>query len=268
MILTLILFMIPTVLGQTAQTTAKTSGGADNTVTERSLKNRIFEIKHGDPEKLLDILRTLGSGSAGASISASRGFKTIAVRDFPENIAVIEDALKRLDVAEAPRFGVELHVYALIASSDASGQSDYPPELSDVIKQLQSTLKYKHYNIMMSSTQRIQEGSGDISDNKGVIENKVFGAITQQESKPFYQYNIRSLNVNGTTSDVSSTATSVPIIQIGRFSFDLRLPINAIYTTLGFNTPVSLHEGEKVVVGTTTLEDKGLIVVLSAKIIR
>jgi hypothetical protein len=40
------------------------------------------------------------------------------------------------------------------------------------------------------------------------------------------------------------------------------------YEHIGFNTPVSVREGEKVVVGTTSMGDKGLIVVLSAKVLR
>jgi hypothetical protein len=39
------------------------------------------------------------------------------------------------------------------------------------------------------------------------------------------------------------------------------------YQNVGFRTPVSVREGERVVVGTTTMGDKGLIVVLSARVL-
>jgi hypothetical protein len=38
------------------------------------------------------------------------------------------------------------------------------------------------------------------------------------------------------------------------------------YQSVGFRSPVSLRQGEKVVVGSTTMGDKGLIVVVSAKV--
>jgi ribosome-associated protein YbcJ (S4-like RNA binding protein) len=56
----------------------------------------------------------------------------------------------------------------------------------------------------------------------------------------------------------------------------MRVPINvgsavksAIqYQDVGFNTPVSVRDGEKVVVGTTTMGDKGLVVVLITKFLK
>ena len=63
------------------------------------------------------------------------------------------------------------------------------------------------------------------------------------------------------------TATGV---DIERFSFSMRVPIvvkaggEAQYQNVGFETPVSLRNKEKVVIGTTTMGDKALIVVVTA----
>ena len=38
------------------------------------------------------------------------------------------------------------------------------------------------------------------------------------------------------------------------------------YQAVGFETPVSLKQGEKVVIGTTTMNDKALVVVVTAKV--
>jgi hypothetical protein len=53
----------------------------------------------------------------------------------------------------------------------------------------------------------------------------------------------------------------------------MRIPVETAtgiinYESVGFETPVNIREGEKVVVGTTTMQDKGLIVVLTARIIK
>ena len=38
------------------------------------------------------------------------------------------------------------------------------------------------------------------------------------------------------------------------------------YQDVGFDTPVNLRQNEKVVIGTTTMGDKALIVVVTAKV--
>jgi len=38
------------------------------------------------------------------------------------------------------------------------------------------------------------------------------------------------------------------------------------YQSVGFETPVSIHQNEKVVIGTTTMGDKALIVVVTATV--
>ena len=53
----------------------------------------------------------------------------------------------------------------------------------------------------------------------------------------------------------------------------MRVPINVggatpiQYQSLGFETPVSIHQNEKVVIGTTTMGDKALIVVVTATVV-
>src|SRR5438552_10761793 len=91
----------------------------DDFVTEKGFKSKVFEVKYRDAESLRRVLLTLGSGFKGASISPSSEFKTLTVRDFPENIAAIEEALKRLDTPAAPRPNIELHMHVLIASNTA-----------------------------------------------------------------------------------------------------------------------------------------------------
>jgi len=60
------------------------------------------------------------------------------------------------------------------------------------------------------------------------------------------------------------------MIQIGNFTFNMRVPVNVgtqtTYEPTGFSTPVTVRDGEKVVVGTTTMGDKGLVIVLIASV--
>src|SRR5437763_16510468 len=126
-------------------------------VENTGFKNRIFEVKNRDPEDLLQVIRLLTSGFKGAQASADRNFKTITVRDFPENIAAIEDALKRLDTPEAPHPEVELHIHVLIAGNTELGASEVPAEVKAVVGQLRATLNFKNYYLLTSIIQRAKE---------------------------------------------------------------------------------------------------------------
>jgi type II secretory pathway component GspD/PulD (secretin) len=109
----------------------------DEYVTQKMFQNRVFDIKNRDPQALARVLNPLTSGFRGAVVSPNQEFRTITVRDFPENITVIEEAIRRLDTPEAPRPSVEFRVHLLVASNDEAVANRYPAELSDVVKQLQ-----------------------------------------------------------------------------------------------------------------------------------
>src|SRR5687767_9519337 len=72
-------------------------------VENSGFKGKIFEIKNRDPRELVQILQPLGSGFKGALMKFNDQSKTITVRDFPENIATIAEAIIRLDVQPPPK---------------------------------------------------------------------------------------------------------------------------------------------------------------------
>ncbi len=237
-------------------------------VEEKGFKGRVFEIKHRNPSALINAIAPLGSGFKGATLRPSDEFNTITVRDFPENIAAMEEAIKRLDVPDAPSPDIEFHVHVLIASNSATVSGEFPAELTDVVKQLKATFSYKNYGLMTSSIQRGKEGRRSAAGS-GIAESKLFEIATPESNPIFYNYRLSSIIANRSASGVSTA-------QIDEFSFHMRVPINVgsaskssiQYQDIGFNTPVSVRDGEKVVVGTTAVGDKGLIVVLIAKFLK
>jgi len=260
------LALAPMTFGQEATTpTPKPSSAprAADYVEEKGFKGKVFEIKHRDPFGLLQVVRPLASGFKGATMSVDREFRTLTVRDFPENIATIEEAIKRLDTPEAPRPEIEFSVHVLIASNLAGAAEDYPPELGDVVKQLKSALRYKSYAMMTSGIHRAKEGPGGVG-NSGVAESKLFSSVPTPPNPIFYEYSLDSI--------VIDSAGGAATVQIGAFRFNMRVPLNLgsqiQYQNVGFRSPVGLRQGEKVVVGSTTMGDKGLVVVVSAKLLK
>jgi hypothetical protein len=265
-ILAAVIMTASTVLAQQAQSSDKSAKSDDNYVSERGFKNRMFEIKNREPNSLLEVLRPLGSGFKGAAMSVNQEYRTLTVRDFPENIAVVEEALRRLDVAEAQRPDMEFRIYVLLASNTDGAANDFPPELNDVIGQLRTTFKYKDYSLLITSVHRTKDGPGGIN-NKGVADAKKLTSTPLPSGNPiFYNYILQPISLDLATTAGNSTA------HIGNFSFNMRIPISigteVRFEDIGFKTPVNIREGEKVVVGTTTMEEKGLIVVLSARLVK
>lgn len=234
-------------------------------VEEKGFKGKVIELKHRDPSAVAQALRNLGSGFKGASISPSHEFKAIVVRDFPENIAAMEEAIKRLDVPQSPRPDIDFRIQVLVASNATSSADDVPAELNDVVRQLKTTFKYNSYNLMLTSTHRTKEGGIGVANN-GVVEPKQFNVAIPSGNQIFFNYEMGRI-------ELESASSGGPTVQIGDFRFSLRIPLvvegsKVIYENVGFRSPLSLRDGERVVVGTTTMGDKGIVVVLSAKSVK
>lgn len=239
----------------------------DNTVTEKGFRSRVFEIRHRDPSNIVRVLTPLGSGFHGATMISNQDFQTITVRDFPENIAAIEEGIRRLDVPEPMRPGVEFHVHILVATKTPtfSPPNQFPEELTAVINQLKTTINYGHYHLMTSQVLRTKEQGMRQVSIKGISELKL-RADTEASRNPIF-YDFRFENVV-----LDTTAPGPAKIQVGQFGFSMKVPVQVggatpiQYDNIGFNTPVNLREGEKVVVGTTSMEDKGIVVVITGTI--
>jgi hypothetical protein len=245
-----------------AQQSQPTPNPADNYVTNTGFKNRVFEVRHRNPDELLPVLKLLTSGFKGAQVSASNEFRTIIVRDFPENIASIEEALQRLDTPQAPRTDVDLRLHVLIASQTEGPADQYPAELKDVVKQLQSTLSYKGYRLIASISNRVREGKR--LNGSGVADVDAFAAKTEaKEIGAAYDYDIGPVVFTSGANGSSS-------IQLETLRFTLRT--NAFtpssYLATSISTGASVRDGERVVVGTATLKDKGLILIVTVKVLK
>jgi hypothetical protein len=223
-------------------------------VDHREFKNRVFEVKNRNPFELARALQALGSGFKGSTVQASDEFSTITVRDFPENIAAIEEALKRLDAPEAPRPDIELKMHLLIASNTEGASSQYPADLGEVVKQLQGTLSYKSYYLANSVLIRMRSAS----NNRGSGDLQLGPPLVAEPAGGQYSYNFNTVSI----APGASIAASIQIRGIDfRFHGD-RLGHAEISTGIG------LREGEKIVVGTATLRDKAMVLVLTARVIK
>lgn len=226
----------------------------DDFVVDKGMVGRVFDVKHRDPADLASALRPLGSGARGAAVQPSREFRTLTVRDFPENIASIEGALKRLDVPEPARSDVELRLWVLVAGNAETG-GRLPDDLKDAVAALKSTLTFKSYSLAATFVERVRDGARTIR-GEGLTD------IGDPEAKSArgmeLEYQIASLSIGA----ASSGAATIRLDSFGLSLSGLGRGRAAVHTD------VTLRDGEKVVVGTSTFQDRALVVVVSGKILK
>ena len=264
----LVLLLATSAFGQ--QTQGQTQSKPESQYVDfTGFKGKVFEVKYRNPSELTRVLSPLGSGFKGATMSYNDELKILTVRDFPENIAAIEEALKRLDVPTQVRpastldSNVELHMHVLLASNIEGASNTHPAELNDVLKQLQSTLNYKNYYLVTSIVQRTKEYNarargGSALNGSGTAEvGAPFAPDARNPQTAKYEYRINSI----VPMPVDSGA---PVIQLDDFSFALGGDLGSA----SIHSGLSARDGEKIVVGTAGMKDKAMILVLSVKVVK
>jgi hypothetical protein len=235
----------------------------DRYVTNTGFKNRVFEVHHRMPDDLVPVVRLLTSGFKGAELSASNEFRTITVRDFPENIAAIEEAIKRLDTPEVTRPDIELRMHVLLASNKEGASNPYPADLKDVIGELQKTLNFREYTLLTSIVQRTRESRGPRSsylDGRGSAEV----SWPNPNLPAGFEKRISNYSFSATSVSLTASPTGAAEIQLGDFYFTLSVP----GTDARIHSDVRMRDGERVVVGTAGFSDKALILVMTARVLK
>lgn len=225
-------------------------------VTEKGFKSTVFDVKYRDAPSLAQVLRNLGSGFKGATIQSNSEFRTITVRDFPENLATMEEAIKRLDTPATPRPNIALHMHVLIASNTGGGTADIPAELKDVLTQLRGTLTYRNYELAGSVVQRLTQ-TERVLQGSGTAEIPSGNAAAPITAMP-YEYYLNNVSL-------VQNATGSPTVHISDFSFTSSIDNR---DRAKIQTALNLRDGEKVVVGTASLRSRALVIVLTASLIK
>jgi hypothetical protein len=236
-------------------------------VETRDFKGKIFEIKHRRPQDIIRALSPLGSGFKGATVRWNDETQTISVRDFPENIAAIEEAIKRLDTPQSARMesSVELSIHVLLTRTDAPSNlvpAPLPPDLNDVIKQMQNTFAFKDYQLVTTIVQRAKthsrfQGGYAVSGKGNARWLETYkgedGNLQKTQGGADYEY-------RATGIEVSSNSSGGAKIQLDNFAFH--------FGNAEVQTDLEVRDGEKLVVGTASWGNKAMILVLTAKVIK
>lgn len=132
----------------------------------------------------------------------------------------------------------------------------YPAPLKDVVTQLQNTLGFKSYYLLTPFVQRTSSVNGSIASN-GVapltLGNQAFNAR--------YFLSIEQV------AAANRNAVEPGEIVLKRLNFNLRCDASNVNKQIEVKIATELTEkdGEKVVVGTASLDDSALVLVIMVK---
>lgn len=229
-------------------------------------KVMIFEVKHRDPETLTKALDGLRSSGPNTAMVPNRQLKTITVRDYPENISAISDAIKRLDVPEVTKpaeipVDIEFNLHLIAASLAAGEKTAFPPALEPVLAQMRAALKFTNYRYLTALTNRIKN-NGRIQAT-GIISAPF--PILGKNIKSNYSYEVRQVLT------IVDAAGKHAFLLAG-FKFNLSVPVENTdggysFRDAGIHTELNLRDGETAVVGTANVgsSDEAIILVVTAK---
>jgi hypothetical protein len=167
---------------------------------------------------------------------------------------------------------LDTQLYLIVATNQDVDDAKLPSSLDAVIKQLRGSLPFKNYRLAATLVNRVK--------NEGRLDLRWIGGpfaapSAAASAASFSEFKVGSIKL-------VRNAEGQPIVQMIRFSFGARIPIQTgtqltasgtpvapiiNYENTGLNTDISLREGEPVVVGTLNAGPSGdaIILVVSAK---
>lgn len=211
---------------------------------------KLVKLQVAEPRAIQNIVSMYG-----VQITSNEQMKVMALYGTPAQIAAAEAAIKQLDVAPKT---VELTVYFVMAGDNTAQMANapaVPADIRDVITQLKGAFQYKEYRMMDVLTVRTRVGS----------EAETSGILNSGSPPRMTQFSIKN-----------STIGEDGTIRIDRMHAGIRLPYQKQagggmdYLNSGIDQSVDVKEGQKVVVGRSSLEgpNMALFLVMLARVVQ
>lgn len=199
--------------------------------------SKIFEISSGSPERIAEVLSSLG-----VSVRVSKDVPALAVTATAEMMPAVEQIVRRLDAAPAHQKDLEIAAYIVQASRDPMPASAVPADLQPALEQVRGVLAFGGLRVLDTILVRARPG-------QTVTASGSLGAAPGAT----YDFRVRP--------QVIERAGRQAIRLEG-----LRLAIAGPMPS-SLSTDLEVKEGQKVVVGKTGAANprSALILVISCK---
>jgi hypothetical protein len=212
---------------------------------------KLVTVKYVDANILHNLLRSFAPGNDWSMESDNR-LHVIALRGRVESVAMLEEAIKKLDVAPSD---FELTAYLISTSTQAGDQ--LPEALNSTAAQLHGVFAYKGYQLLDSFVLRGTDGQ------RGVAS----GTISKDSRTSTYYFRYERASVSG---------EAPKIVNLHNLDLQMRFMTGALskdgqplFHDTGLTTDVDIRDGQKVVVGKSDVNNgqNPLILVVTAKVV-
>jgi hypothetical protein len=222
---------------------------------DRSWGSRVIEVKFADVESLAQILRPFGN------VTPNRDLRVLTISGNAASLTAMEETIKRFDVPPPVTRNLEITAY-LLAGGDSPGGMKLPPELESVGKQIKMVFPFPVFSLMDTLVIRCREGRR--AEVKGVAPSP-----DQESRKTFYNLDFAGARL---VPEGAGRLIRIDGLRLGaKIPIDMTMPNTppqVQYIDTGISTDVDVREGQKVVVGKSTVDgsNNAIFLILSAKV--
>jgi hypothetical protein len=229
-----------------AEDPAQEAASAQSSATMRS---EVLHLKYYSGNRMMGLVQNYLSRDG--RVSPGPDEKILIVKDFPENIARIRQAVAEVDVKPADLlFTVQLVLGSEQPDKDLATMATSDP----IIKELRNVLKYNQYSLLDTSVMRAldQQDAEVRLGEKGDFQLWLRPKVVKDEKSALIQTEVRLRMVR--IAGLPPNATSAKPEYI---------------TTDLIGTTLNIKSGDKTVVGVSKLDGTGkaLILIISGKIV-
>jgi hypothetical protein len=221
---------------------------------------KLVTLRNTEPRAIESMLQMFG-----VRINSNNQMKTMVMNGTAENIAAAEAAIKQLDVAPN---NIDLTVYFVVGGDQATMPGGpVPQDLRDVITQLKGAFTFKEYKMLDVLTLRTRAGSS--AETSGILNTNNPPRMSQ------FSIHNTTVSEDGTTIriDRMHAGLRIPFVRREGVGAEAKGGVNMSksfeYINSGIDQDVDVKEGQKVVVGRSSLEgpQQALFLILTAHVI-
>ncbi len=211
---------------------------------------KVILLKHIKADSASVIANAFGDGKV--NVQRDPRAQMLVLSGPPDLLTAIENAIQKADVPEKSALNVELTFYALVAG-DVAGTVALPEDLAGVAKQVKGLFGYPSLRLMDSLQVRARDG----------MRGEATGMMGKAQGSNPNQYNLRFDEVLVQGSEKAHS------IKLSRLRFGTKILIGNQYLEMGLTTDVDFREGQKIVIGKSSLDSSGtpFFVVVTGRVV-
>jgi hypothetical protein len=175
---------------------------------------------------------------------------------------------------KAEQINLDTQLYLIVGTNQEVTDPQIPPVLEPVIKELRSSLPFKHYRLSATLINRVKsDGRLDLRWIGGPLLENLKTTAATVSNPTFSDFFVRQIRL-------VQDGQGRNVIHMDGFKFGSRIPIQTTaavagvgmapsfnYESTGLTTDISMREGEPVIVGTLNVGPSGdaIILIVSAR---